>query len=457
MFHPENYGGIFRKDMIYDKVSGHGLLVAGCLENGYPTPPNEIQSMLEIVAKNLSVPIGIVKPSSFEAFFSHVDPDTLPLYKGEIGNDWNRAAGGDPKKTALLRAFGRAYQPDVKQKPTVKRLFAEALALSAGEHNYGVVYKGGGPWTNYSNQIGPASWEEQRNLINISALSLMADEDPSFMEDLEPELAALARQDPPPTAGLTPRYTTKAGGGGCAAAGAVPVSGGGSLGANGWEVQFNCSGAITMLTKTEGAVHLASAANPLALVVIPGQTTLPVLQSIWSDPKTGSVLINAVANGSKTGLDGQAMYQHYLQLEFSAGYINVTVYLGKAADVINGAAASQAVYLHFNPATSDPELWSANEQGIDVPVTFPNRCSLRHYKCVWAGMSHPSAGRLSGAAATAGGGGHVPMKIDVVDSPLVAFLTNASSIENIMHMDLVSGSPFLFWEYSDDHIFSEMA
>jgi len=176
MFHPQGYGGIFRKDLIYDPVSKEGLLVAGCLENGWPRTPEEVDSMYDIIAANLSVSKEIIQGSTFEDFYKAIDKSKLPVYKGEFGNDWNRASMGDPKKTAMLRAFGRVYQPP-SSKATVERLVAEVFSLAAGEHNYGVFYRGGGPWTDYSNHIGPASWDEQRNMTNITALALLAEVD----------------------------------------------------------------------------------------------------------------------------------------------------------------------------------------------------------------------------------------------------------------------------------------
>jgi hypothetical protein len=73
-----------------------------------------------------------------------------------------------------------------------------------------------------------------------------------------------------------------------------------------------------------------------------------------------------------------------------------------------------------------------DQQGVPVPVTFSNKCSLRHYHCIWSGMSHPSAGR-SAANQDAGGTGLQLLSPDV---PLVAFMTPGNPLENIMHMDL---------------------
>eukprot|EP00665_Eupelagonemidae_sp_cell47_P007213 gene7213-3401_t len=63
----------------------------------------------------------------------------------------------------------------------------------------------------------------------------------------------------------------------------------------------------------------------------------------------------------------------------------------------------------------------------EVPVTFANQCSLRHYHCVWSGMSHPAAGLPAPGTA---------VKLLSPDVPLVAFLSGGEAIDNIMHMDL---------------------
>jgi hypothetical protein len=137
MFHPEGYGGIFLKDLIYNPHKQEGLLFAACLENSQPATTSDRAAIHDIIAKNLSVNVDIVQASTLEAFFDGIEPSTLPTYDGEIGDVWNRAVMGDPKKAQLLRAFGRAYEPHLDTKPTVKRLLLEAFALSAGEHNFG--------------------------------------------------------------------------------------------------------------------------------------------------------------------------------------------------------------------------------------------------------------------------------------------------------------------------------
>ena len=80
MFHPEGYGGIFRKDLVYDPVSKEGLLMAACLENSQPATDTERADIYDLIAKNLSVSRSIVQPSTLEAFFKAVDPKTLPVY-----------------------------------------------------------------------------------------------------------------------------------------------------------------------------------------------------------------------------------------------------------------------------------------------------------------------------------------------------------------------------------------
>ena len=49
MFHPEGYGGIFRKDLIYNEAAGEGLLLAGCLENSQPATTLEREEMARLV------------------------------------------------------------------------------------------------------------------------------------------------------------------------------------------------------------------------------------------------------------------------------------------------------------------------------------------------------------------------------------------------------------------------
>jgi len=423
MFHPEGYGGIFLKDLIYEPVSREGLLVAGCLENGWPRSPEEVDSMYDIIAANLSVSKSIIQGSTFEDFYAAIDKSKLPVYKGEFGNDWNRASMGDPKKTAVLRAFGRIYQPP-SSKPTVERLVGEVLALAAGEHNYGVAYRSGGPWTDYSNHIGPASWDEQRNITNITAFAMLAEGDPEMVKKLQAEVSQL---NPvlPETKSMDLRYSVSKQG---------PCTGdtlnitGAPLGAAQWQVVLNCSGAIVSLNHTESGktLQFASLSNPLAHIVIPGQPT-PAIQSVWTDSHSGRVVANIVTNSTKSGPGGLAAYQHWLQLDFEGNCVNITVWLGKASDPINGGSANGQVYLLFNPPVTQLDNWVMDQQGISVPVMWPSNCSLRHYACVWDGMSHPAAGNPAPGR---------PLQLVSVDVPLVAFLSKGVPVSNILHMDL---------------------
>ena len=441
MFHPEGYGGIFRKDLIYDPVSKEGLLMAACLENSNPATDVERSEIYDIIAHNLSVARSIVQPSTLEAFFSAVDPATLPVYEGEMGDDWNRAVGGDPKKTALLRAFGRIYTPG-SEPPSVARLMVETFALSAGEHNFGVFYRGGGPWTDYSNHVSPLSWEEQRNMINTTAFSILADVDPVASTALQKEVAELI-PTLPDTRGMTLRFDATRDG---TCSGHTLALQGPPLGNAHWKVALNCSAAVVSLNQTSrahpdtrigprhgnpgwpgaGDVLLASVVNPLAYLVVPGQPT-PQINKLWSDPATGSVVASVMTNATRSGPGGLPLYQHWLKLDFTQNTVNVTVWLGKAPDVINGGAANQQAYLLFNPPTAQPNKWVMDEQGIPVPVTFANDCSLKHYHCVWSGMSHPQAGLPAPG---------VPLEILSSDVPLVAFMSAGGDVANIMHMDL---------------------
>ena len=106
----------------------------------------------------------------------------------------------------------------------------------------------------------------------------------------------------------------------------------------------------------------------------------------------------------------------------------MTVWLGKAPDVVDGGAANKQGYLLFNPLVANPTRWVMDEQGIPVPVTFANDCSLKHYHCVWSGMSHPAAGAPPGPG--------VPLEILSPDVPLVAFMSAGEAVADIMHMDL---------------------
>lgn len=150
---------------------------------------------------------------------------------------------------------------------------------------------------------------------------------------------------------------------------------------------------------------------------MPGQP-LPTIQKVWADPHTGRVILNAVSS---------KRYQHWLQLDFEEVAVNMTLWFGKTPDPITGTAAGQQAYIHFNPAGADPARWVMDEQGTPVPITFSNQCSLRHYHCVWSGLSHPSAGLPDRAT---------PIQIASMDSPLVAYLSEGETVDNIMHMDL---------------------
>jgi hypothetical protein len=449
MFHPEGYGGIFRKDLIYNEAAGEGLLFAGCLENSEPATTLERNEMHALIARNLSVSQDIVVASSLEAFFQNVKPDTLPVYRGDIGNDWERASMGDPKKMQLLRAFGRIYAPDTSEKPSVERVMMEAFALSAGDHNFGTFYRGGGPWTDYSNHIGPASWDEVRDMINRSAFSMLSKIDPEASHELETELALLS-PELPDMSGFKERWSSAKDGvctGPTLELRNSPVLGSGTR----WQLALNCSGAIIALNRTSSSATMAAGttatatssrrastarfatqSNPLAFMVIPGQP-LPQIRSLWTHATSGSVVAKVVTNGTTSGGSaGLPLYQHWLKLDFDHDFVNLTVWLGKAPDEINGGSANQQVYLVFNPPVSDPTQWMMDQQGVQVPVTFSNKCSLRHYHCIWSGMSHHAAGRVDSDNTH----GDMELQLMSPDVPLVAFMTSGNPVENIMHMDL---------------------
>ena len=246
-----------------------------------------------------------------------------------MGDDWNRAVMGDPKKAALLRAFGRTYKPDLSATPSVARLLAETFALSAGEHNFGVFYRGGGPWTGYSNHVSPISWEEQRNMINVSAFSILADVDPAASSALQAEVARLAPVLPD-TSGMVLRYDTATDG---ACTGDTLAPKGAPFGGAGWQVALNCSGAVVALNQTAAATSvaadtaaaaaaasgggaggagagagpavLATLANPLAYLVVPGEPT-PLIQRVWTDTHTGAVIASVITNATKSGARASA-------------------------------------------------------------------------------------------------------------------------------------------------------
>lgn len=420
MFHPQGYGGIKRKDLIYDEASGHGLLVAACLENSDPATLQERASYIDIIANELGVSPSIIKPSSFESFFDNVDASKLPVYEGEFGNDWSQVSMGDPKKIALLRAFGRAYHPPRDEaQPSVERLLAETFAISAGEHNFGVLYKSGGPWDEYSNHAGPWSWDEQRHMINATAARLLAEVDPQAARAFEAEVAQLDAT-PPSTDGLRLVFDASRGGKACSGPGP-----GVELGGAGWRSAVNCSGAIVSLEKD--GLQLADASHPLAALVVPDKP-MPVLQQVWADPHTGKVLLNAVSDPSICLSAGLPSFQHWLQIEFDADGVNVTVWMGKRPDEINGGAAGWHVYLHFNPAGAAPDAWVTDQQGIDVPVTFGGNCTVRQYQCVWSGMSHPAVG-LPAQKSKA-------LRLLSWDTPLVAFISKGKTLANILDMTL---------------------
>ena len=291
----------------------------------------------------------------------------------------------------------------------------------------GVFYRGGGPWTDYSNRIGPASalgggklrlileaklviqylhtisigtmnsiprtlhfvlgyvakrsltpkllepssWEEQRHMINESAFTLLSIVDPAASRQLDKELALLS-PELPSVAGLQARWSAAADG--VCTGSTLELKNGPALGNAqlGWQLALSCSGAIVSLNRSTPSTHsagdgevaeFASVSNPLALVVIPGQPT-PKIQALWTDSHTGTLVAKMVTNDTTSGPASLPLYQHWMRLEFGRGFVNVSVWLGKAPDVINGAAADQQVYLLFNPLVNDPNDYVMDQQGV---------------------------------------------------------------------------------------------
>ena len=72
----------------------------GCLLLRFPSSTDAMDQIYSLIASNLSVPKAclppsrklslqsIVQPSTLEAFFAGIDKESLPVYKGEMGNAW---------------------------------------------------------------------------------------------------------------------------------------------------------------------------------------------------------------------------------------------------------------------------------------------------------------------------------------------------------------------------------
>jgi len=197
----------------------------------------------------------------------------------------------------------------------------------------------------------------------------------------------------------------------------------GVLGGSNWQAVLSCNASIVSLVHQSG-LQLAGSSNPLAMLVVP-EMNAPQVQKVWTDHRSGRVVAHAITAHTAV------TFEHWVQFDFNSDFVNVTVWLGKSPDEINGGAAGYQVYLHFNPAGADPKRWIMDQKGIPVPVTFPNQCSLRHYQCVQSGMSHPEVG-------IEGVGQH--FQITSLDVPLVAFLAPDTDMKSIMHMHLMNST-----------------
>ena len=198
-------------------------------------------------------------------------------------------------------------------------------------------------------------------MINKSAFGMLQTIDPGAARELRTELALLS-PELPSTSGLELRYDI-AKDGKCTGP-VLELKDGPKLGSVHWQLELNCSGAIVSLNHSTAAragssselVQLASVSNALAYLVVPGQLS-PRIQSLWTDRGSGSVVARFLTNGTKSGPASLPLYQHWLRLDFGLDVVNITVWFGKAPDIINGASANQQAYLLFNPTVADPADW----------------------------------------------------------------------------------------------------